>query len=415
MRAYRTEGWDTERRGSNLQSGNQFEYHAFLQTLDELELEFKREAMELGRIRDKEEDEENYKHQELSMWRCSDELRVCADELHRSLRRDAKHCIEFWKRIPSSEPYRVILGDVRDKLYQTRERSRQLLSHGMSEIPEEANFTNIEQFLEPLKLFYKSLCSCGDRPITDGSLLDFLRQVSTFGLSLVRLDIKQESDCHIDVLDAITKHLEIGSYREWSEEQKQEWLLSELSGKRPLFGSDLPKTEEITDVLDAFNVLAELPADNFRAYIISMATAPSDVLAVELLQHECHVKQPLRVVPLFEKLADLEAAPAALARLFSVDWYKNRINRKQEVMIGYSDSGKDVGRLSTAWKLYKAQEELIKVAKQFGMKLTIFHVVVGMLEEEVVQLILLYYLNHQKLLSNHLGRSTCALEHSSVL
>ncbi|KAG4138432.1 hypothetical protein ERO13_D07G133700v2 [Gossypium hirsutum] len=64
MGAYRTEGWDTERRGSDLQSGNQFEYHAFPQTLDELELEFKREAMELGRIRDKEEDEENYKHRE---------------------------------------------------------------------------------------------------------------------------------------------------------------------------------------------------------------------------------------------------------------------------------------------------------------------------------------------------------------
>ncbi|MBA0573985.1 hypothetical protein Golob_001228, partial [Gossypium lobatum] len=159
----------------------------------------------------------------------------------------------------------------------------------------------------------------------------------------------------------------------WSEEQKQEWLLSELSGKRPLFGSDLPKTEEIADVLDTFNVLAELPADNFGAYIISMATAPSDVLAVELLQRECHVKQPLRVVPLFEKLADLEAAPAALARLFSVDWYRNRINGKQEVMIGYSDSGKDAGRLSAAWQLYKAQEELIKVAKQFGVKLTMFH------------------------------------------
>ncbi|KAG8472340.1 hypothetical protein CXB51_034255 [Gossypium anomalum] len=309
----------------------------------------------------------------LSMWRCSDELRVRADELHRSLRRDAKHYIEFWKQIPPSEPYRVILGDVRDKLYQTRERSRQLLSHGMSEIPEEATFTNVEQFLEPLELCYRSLCSCGDRPIADGSLLDFLRQVSTFGLSLVRLDIRQESDRHTDVLDAITKHLEIGSYREWSEEQKQEWLLSELSGKRPLFGSDLPKTEEIADVLDTFNVLAELPADNFGAYIISMATAPSDVLAVELLQRECHVKQPLRVVPLFEKLADLEAAPAALALLFSVDWYRNRINGKQEVMIGYSDSGKDAGRLSAAWQLYKAQEELIKVAKQFGMKLTMFH------------------------------------------
>lgn len=200
-----------------------------------------------------------------------------------------------------------------------------------------------------------------------------MRQVSTFGLSLVKLDIRQESDRHTDVLDAITTHLGIGSYRDWSEEKRQEWLLSELRGKRPLFGPDLPKTEEIADVLDTFHVIAELPADNFGAYIISMATATSDVLAVELLQRECNVKQPLRVVPLFEKLADLEAGPAAMARLFSIDWYLNRINRKQEVMIGYSDSGKDAGRLSAAWQLYKAQEELVQVAKQYGVKLTMFH------------------------------------------
>lgn len=310
---------------------------------------------------------------EMSMWRCSDELRVRAEELHRSSRRDAKHYIEFWKQVPASEPYRVILGDVRDKLYYTRERSRHLLSHETSDIAEEATYTNVEQFLEPLELCYRSLCACGDQPIADGSLLDFLRQVSTFGLSLVRLDIRQESDRHTDVLDAITNHLEIGSYREWSEERRQEWLLSELTGKRPLFGADLPKTEEIADVLDTLHVIAELPSDCFGAYIISMATAPSDVLAVELLQRECHVKQPLRVVPLFEKLADLEAAPAAVARLFSIDWYMNRINGKQEVMIGYSDSGKDAGRFSAAWQLYKAQEELINVAKKYGVKLTMFH------------------------------------------
>ncbi|KAG1335246.1 phosphoenolpyruvate carboxylase, housekeeping isozyme [Cocos nucifera] len=310
---------------------------------------------------------------ELSMWRCSDELRVRASELHQSSKKDSKHYIEFWKQIPPNEPYRVILGDVRDKLYNTRERSRHLLSSGYSDIPEEATFTNIEQFLEPLELCYRSLCSCGDKSIADGSLLDFLRQVSTFGLSLVRLDIRQESDRHTDVIDAITTHLGIGSYRDWPEEQRQEWLLSELRGKRPLFGPDLPQTEEIADVLDTFHVIAELPTDNFGAYIISMATAPSDVLAVELLQRECRVKKPLRVVPLFEKLADLEAAPAALARLFSIDWYRNRIDGKQEVMIGYSDSGKDAGRLSAAWQLYKAQEELIKVAKQYGVKLTMFH------------------------------------------
>lgn len=310
---------------------------------------------------------------ELSMWRCSDELRVRAEILSSSSKRDAKHYIEFWKQIPENEPYRVILSDVRDKLYQTRERSRHLLANGVSDILVEETFTNIEQFLEPLELCYRSLCACGDHPIADGSLLDFLRQVSTFGLSLVKLDIRQESDRHTDVMDAITKHLEIGSYREWSEERRQEWLLSELRGKRPLFGHDLPKTAEISDVLDTFYVLAELPEDCFGAYIISMATAPSDVLAVELLQRECFVRKPLRVVPLFEKLDDLEVAPAALARLFSIDWYRNRINGKQEVMIGYSDSGKDAGRFSAAWQLYKAQEELIKVAKENGIKLTMFH------------------------------------------
>lgn len=310
---------------------------------------------------------------ELSMWRCSEELRTKADILHLTSKKDTKHYIEFWKQIPPNEPYRVLLADVRDKLYYTRERARHLLSNGSSDIPEEATFTNVEQFLEPLELCYRSLCSCGDRPIADGSLLDFLRQVSTFGLSLVRLDIRQESDRHTDVMDAITKHLEIGSYREWSEEQRQEWLLSELSGKRPLFGPDLPRTEEIHDVLETLHVIADLPSDCFGAYIISMATAPSDVLAVELLQRECHVKKPLRVVPLFEKLADLETAPAAVARLFSIEWYKNRINGMQEVMIGYSDSGKDAGRLSAAWQLYKAQEELVKVAKEYGIKLTMFH------------------------------------------
>ncbi|KAI3926757.1 hypothetical protein MKW92_019643 [Papaver armeniacum] len=310
---------------------------------------------------------------ELSMWRCSDELRERADELHRSSNKESKHYIEFWRKVPPSEPYRVILSDVRDKLYQTRERSRHLLSNEISEVPEEETYTNIEQFLEPLELCYRSLCSCGDQAVADGSLLDFLRQVSTFGLSLVRLDIRQESERHTDVMDAITNHLGIGSYKQWSEERRQEWLLSELSGKRPLFGPDLPKTEEIADVLDTFHVLSELPSDSFGAYIISMATSPSDVLAVELLQRECHVKNPLRVVPLFEKLADLEAAPAAMARLFSVEWYRNRIEGKQEVMIGYSDSGKDAGRFSAAWQLYKAQEDLVKVAKQFAVKLTMFH------------------------------------------
>nr|GFB71165.1 phosphoenolpyruvate carboxylase [Tanacetum cinerariifolium] len=147
-----------------------------------------------------------------------DELRIHANLLYQTSNGDVKHYIEFWKQIPLNEPYRIILGFVRDKLYNTRERSRLLLATGDSDIPEDQTFTSVDEFLEPLELCYRSLCACGDQAIADGSLLDFLRQVCTFGLSFVRLDIRQESDRHTDVIDAITKHLEIGSYRNWSEE-----------------------------------------------------------------------------------------------------------------------------------------------------------------------------------------------------
>lgn len=310
---------------------------------------------------------------ELSMWRCSSELRARVSEVVAAEKKGAKYYMEFWKPIPPNEPFRVILGDVRDKLYSTRERTRQLLATGKSDIAEIDTYVSKEQILEPLELCYRSLCETGDKPIADGSLLDVLRQVACFGLSLVKLDIRQESERHSDVMDAITRYLGLGSYKDWSEEEKQSWLLSQLQGKRPLFGRDLPVTDEVAEVLNTFRVVAELPHDSFGAYVISMATAPSDVLVVELLQRECHIAQPLRVVPLFEKLDDLINAPASLCRLFSIDWYRNKINGRQEVMLGYSDSGKDAGRLSAAWQVFKTQEDCVKVAQQFGIKLTLFH------------------------------------------
>lgn len=310
---------------------------------------------------------------ELSMWRCSEELRGRVNEIVAGEKKGAKYYMEFWKPIPSNEPFRVILGEFRDKMYKTRERVRQLLAAGKTDIPEEETYVSKEQILEPLELCYRSLCETGDKSIADGSLLDVLRQVGCFGLTLVKLDIRQESERHSDAMEAITQYLELGSYKEWSEDKKQSWLLSQLQGKRPLFGRDLQTTDEVSDVLNTFRVIAELPHDCFGAYIISMATAPSDVLVVELLQRECQILKPLRVVPLFEKLDDLVNAPASLARLFSIDWYRNKINGKQEVMLGYSDSGKDAGRLSAAWQVFKTQEDCVRVAHKFGVKLTLFH------------------------------------------
>lgn len=310
---------------------------------------------------------------ELSMWRASEELQERAGQLAAADKKSVKHYIEFWKPVPATEPYRVILSDVRDKLWHTREQAQNLLTLGKTQITQAEVFSSTEQLMEPLELCYRSLCATGDKAVADGTLLDFLRQVSCFGLSLAKLDIRQESERHTECVNTITEYLGLGSYRSWSEPERQKWLISELQSKRPLFGADLVMSEEMKDVMDTIKVVADLPADSFSAYVISMATTASHVLEVELLQKAVGVEVTRRVVPLFEKLDDLTTSAQTMEQLFSCKWYADHIKGEQEVMIGYSDSGKDAGRLTAAWAMYKAQEDLLRVAKKHNVKLTMFH------------------------------------------
>jgi phosphoenolpyruvate carboxylase len=111
----------------------------------------------------------------------------------------------------------------------------------------------------------------------------------------------------------------------------------------------------------------------FGAYVISMASEPSDVLAMYLLQREAGVDPPLRVVPLFETLADLEAAPRVIDELFAIPELRRLTGDRFEVMIGYSDSAKDAGRVASAWGLFRAQERMLAVAERHGVRLTLFH------------------------------------------
>ena len=294
--------------------------------------------------------------------------------------RKRRNYADVWRPIPASEPYRVVLAEVRDRLWETRQMLQIKLAGGSyvaaggSSLP----YRTSDELLAPLLMLHRSLVATGDAAIADGHLLDIIRQVRAFGLSLVRLDIRQESERHTDVLDAVTTWLGLGSYKSWDEDARVAWLVSELGGKRPLLSHDLPTTPEQREVLATFKVIAELQAEaenSLGAYVISMCTSASDVLAVALLQRECGVpvEQLLRVVPLFERLDDLEAAPAVLRRLFGVPWYAAHIKGKQEVMIGYSDSGKDAGRLSAAWALYEGQERAVEVGREFGVQITLFH------------------------------------------
>jgi phosphoenolpyruvate carboxylase len=139
-----------------------------------------------------------------------------------------------------------------------------------------------------------------------------------------------------------------------------------VQSRRPLVPPGLNLTADQQDVVDTFRVLAQLPPDSLGAYIISMAQTASDVLIVVLLQRELGVRSIMRVVPLFETLDDLVDAPETMRKLFSNKWYSQHICGHQECMIGYSDSGKDAGRLAAAWALYQAQETLATIAREFS-------------------------------------------------
>jgi phosphoenolpyruvate carboxylase len=178
----------------------------------------------------------------------------------------------------------------------------------------------------------------------------------------------------------MTEYLGLGNFETWTEQARQNFLLQELQSKRPLLpkhlnepADSLIEHPDVQEVFATMRTLAEQPKESLGAYIISMAEYPSDVLAVLLLQKEAGIKHPLRVVPLFETLKDLDGAAKTMNTLFNMHWYKQHIQAKHEVMIGYSDSAKDAGFMSANWAQYRAQEELTAVAQQHAVQLTLFH------------------------------------------
>jgi phosphoenolpyruvate carboxylase len=278
------------------------------------------------------------------------------------------------------EPYRELLRGVRQRLENTRDWAEAKVNASASSTYE-AKHADIYQFddelLEPLQLIYDSLLECGLGDIAEGSLSTIMRRVACFGLTLLKLDIRQDSALHRDTISEVTDYLGIQlngvSYKDWSEADKQTFLLAEIESLRPLIPTDFPATEQTREVLDTFSILADQPASALGAYIISMATYPSDVLAVRLLQKEMGCKNPQRIVPLFETLSDLEGAAETMNRLLEIDQYKQSINGQQEVMIGYSDSAKDAGFFAASWGQYRAQESLSQICQKHGVHLTLFH------------------------------------------
>jgi len=269
------------------------------------------------------------------------------------------------------EPYRKLLARLRERLELTRDWAQRALSR--ESLPSEELLIDNKDLLEPLLICYRSLCDCGMEVVANGPLLDVIRRAQCFGLQLVRLDIRQNSERHAEVFAELCDYLELGDYQHWREDQKQSFLIQELQGRRPLLPPDWQPGENVAEVLATCRVIAQQPRAALGSYVISMARSASDVLAVILLLRECGVQFSLPVVPLFETLNDLQKASFVIDGLLSIGWYKSYIGGHQEVMIGYSDSAKDAGQMAAAWAQYQAQEALVQVAANHGVKLTLFH------------------------------------------
>ncbi|MCR4509495.1 phosphoenolpyruvate carboxylase [Pseudomonas sp. 32.2.56] len=271
----------------------------------------------------------------------------------------------------SAEPYRSLLKQLRERLRATRSWAQAALHE---QIPASAAvLQDNRELLEPLTLCYQSLHECGMGVIADGPLLDCLRRAATFGLFLVRLDVRQDSSRHAAAMSEITDYLGLGRYAEWDEEARLAFLLQELENRRPLLPGHFKPSGETEEVLATCREVARAPAASLGSYVISMAGAASDVLAVQLLLKEAGLQRPMRVVPLFETLADLDNAGPVISRLLALHGYRARLHGPQEVMIGYSDSAKDAGTTAAAWAQYRAQETLVQVCREQQVELLLFH------------------------------------------
>ncbi|NCG20501.1 MAG: phosphoenolpyruvate carboxylase [Rhodobacterales bacterium] len=279
---------------------------------------------------------------------------------------------ELHERVDGAyEPYRALLRGVRTRLAATREHMQALLEG--REPNTDPIYDRLDELKEPLVLCHRSLIETGQLRIANGRILDILRRLPVFGLTLVRLDLRQEAPQHTAAMDAIVQQLGLGSYADWDEATRVDFLVRELQNNRPLIVHGFTAEGVVADVLDTLRAAAEIGPEALGAYVISMAATPSDVLVVELLQREAGVKLPMRVVPLFETRDDLVTAPDAMRALFAIPWYREKCAGKQEIMIGYSDSAKDAGRLTSAWELYRAQDELAAVCRAHQIDLTLFH------------------------------------------
>jgi phosphoenolpyruvate carboxylase len=305
-----------------------------------------------------------------------------SEGLRRSVEQDEEHMPEFADRYGGVDPNEVY----RRKLLIVAERLRRALEEPGSPVA----YPGVSEFLHDLSAIRESLVQNGGVRVAEGGLRDLIRQAEVFGFHLAKLDVRQESST---VVRAAAELISAGTGEDLlgMDEAGRATLLRRLLATPDLV---LVEPEDVSEeshkVFETFarirRAREEFSGTPVETFVLSMAHRASDVLSVQLLARRAGLLEVdengrctanyLRVSPLFETVDDLERAPEVLGYLLEDPFYRSSLGESddlQEIMLGYSDSGKDAGYVTSNWTLYKAQRQLSSVAGKFGVRLRLFH------------------------------------------
>ena len=307
-------------------------------------------------------------------------------EMEKSLAADREVLADVHRRyhkMNAEEPYRLKCSYVHRRLANTRQR----LADGTPHRPG-IDYGSAAQLLDDLEIMRSSLMENQGELVARGPLDRVLRLVTTFGLSLATMDIREHAERHHQALAELFDHL--GTlpvpYRELSREERRRLLSAELGGPRPLSSpavrlhDDAMATRRLfTTVGEALDLFGE---EVIESYVISMTRGSDDVLAAAVLAREAglvdltHGVARIGFVPLLETITELRASGPILEELLSDPAYRRLVSLRgdvQEVMLGYSDSNKDAGITTSLWEIHRAQRALRDVAHRHKVVLRLFH------------------------------------------
>ena len=287
----------------------------------------------------------------------------------------------------SDEPYRRALSGIYARLAATA-RALDQFEPVRHEIGCAAPYETPDALRADLKVLNNSLKLNGSARLAGGRLRRLLRGVQVFGFHLAPIDLRQNSEVHArSVAELLAGAGRCPDYEDLSEAERIKLLVEEISTPRPLYSPYLNYSEETQGELAIFFAARELRQKYGSAAlpncIISKTDGVSDLLELALLLKESGLLLPgakpqlkVNIIPLFETIEDLQKSAATMAGVFAIPAYRELIagrGDEHEVMLGYSDSNKDGGFLTSGWELYKAEIELARVFGQHGVRLRLFH------------------------------------------